>query len=83
MRLKDYVTGAEIKGNTIKDCGIHDYRFDWGSKNGEGIYIGTSSRQVRAQIPPDEQRSLQFAMRRSACEVLNLIISCTQHNSPI
>ncbi|CAM9380859.1 unnamed protein product, partial [Laminaria digitata] len=45
VRLMDYVTGAEISGNTIQDCGIHDYKFDWGSKNGEGIYIGTSSRQ--------------------------------------
>lgn len=46
MRLKNFVTGAVISNNTIDGCGIWDYEFDQGGKNGEGIYIGTSSKQV-------------------------------------
>ena len=44
VRLKNFVVNAEITGNTIIDCGVHDYVFgsDPGDKNGEGIYIGTS-----------------------------------------
>ena len=37
---------AVITGNDIQNCGIHDYQFDTGDKNGEGVYIGTSSTQV-------------------------------------
>ena len=50
MRLINNVVGALIKDNIITDCGIHDYVFD-GAKNGEGIYIGTSSSQVRRCKP--------------------------------
>ena len=50
MRLINNVVGALIKDNIITDCGIHDYVFD-GAKNGEGIYIGTSSSQVRRYKP--------------------------------
>lgn len=45
MRLKNFVSDANISNNNIKDCGIHGYRFGM-SKNGEGVYIGTSTRQV-------------------------------------
>ena len=48
VRLKDFVTGAAISHNMIQNCGIYDYKFDGGEKNGEGIYIGTSSKQVPA-----------------------------------
>ena len=50
MRLINNVVGALIEDNTITDCGIHDYVFG-GAKNGEGIYIGTSSSQVRRCEP--------------------------------
>ena len=46
VRLKNNVINAEISGNIIKNCGIHDYEFESDDKNGEGIYIGTSSKQV-------------------------------------
>ncbi|CAN0465717.1 unnamed protein product, partial [Hapterophycus canaliculatus] len=46
VRLKDFVINAAIMGNTIEKCGIHDYEFESGDKNGEGVYIGTSSTQV-------------------------------------
>ncbi|CAM9513141.1 unnamed protein product, partial [Ascophyllum nodosum] len=45
VRLKNFVTGASISDNTIQNCGIWDYQFARGEKNGEGIYIGTSSKQ--------------------------------------
>ena len=46
VRLKNFVTGAIISGNTIRNCGIYDYQLDGGEKNGEGIYVGTSINQV-------------------------------------
>lgn len=46
VRLKNYVVNAEITGNSIKYCGVYDFAFNEGGKNGEGIYIGTSSTQV-------------------------------------
>lgn len=46
VRLKDFVVNANITGNTIQNCGIYDYEFLSNEKNGEGVYIGTSSTQV-------------------------------------
>lgn len=52
VRLKNFVVHAEITGNTITTCGVHDYKFGDAltdtdaDKNGEGIYIGTSINQV-------------------------------------
>jgi len=46
VRLKNNVINAEILDNTIYNCGIHDYEFESEDKNGEGIYIGTSSNQA-------------------------------------
>ena len=46
VRLKNNVINAEISNNIIKNCGIHDYEFESDDKNGEGIYIGTSSNQA-------------------------------------
>ncbi|CAM9617951.1 unnamed protein product [Ectocarpus sp. 12 AP-2014] len=45
VRLKDSVTNARVTGSTISNCGVHDFLFDSGDKNGEGVYIGTSSTQ--------------------------------------
>jgi hypothetical protein len=45
IRLRYYVTEANIHHNEITDCGFYDFVFDKGGKNGEGIYIGTSSEQ--------------------------------------
>ncbi|CAM9776684.1 unnamed protein product, partial [Laminaria digitata] len=47
VRLRDFVTFADIDGNSILNCGLYDFVFDDGDdgKNGEGIYIGTSSKQ--------------------------------------
>ncbi|CAM9797024.1 unnamed protein product, partial [Discosporangium mesarthrocarpum] len=47
IRLRYFVTHTEIYQNHIEDCGIFAYvtNPDSGSKNGEGIYIGTSNKQ--------------------------------------
>ncbi len=45
MRLRYFVTGAVVEGNTISNCGIYDFRFNGGGKNGEGIYLGTAPEQ--------------------------------------
>ena len=51
VRLKNFVVNASITDNTIAHCGIYDFVFPDNTtntgKNGEGIYIGTSSKQVR------------------------------------
>ncbi|CAM9555799.1 unnamed protein product, partial [Choristocarpus tenellus] len=60
MRMRYFVTYAEIYDNTIQDCGIQDYRVepDSGGKNGEGLYIGTSYSQwdngINYTDEPDE-----------------------------
>ncbi|CAM9985331.1 unnamed protein product, partial [Pylaiella littoralis] len=53
VRLKYFVVNALVKDNTIENCGIHDYGFDSDRKNGEGVYIGTSSDQW-SDNGPDE-----------------------------
>lgn len=54
VRLKNFVINANITDNTIQHCGMFDFEFPGNStkqgKNGEGIYIGTSSKQVCGEI---------------------------------
>ncbi|CAN0189761.1 unnamed protein product, partial [Hapterophycus canaliculatus] len=45
VRLKSFVVGAYIRENLIEDCGVRDYVYGNSGKNGEGIYVGTSSQQ--------------------------------------
>ncbi len=45
VRFRYYVQGAEFSNNTVRDCGIHDFVFKDGGKNGEGLYIGTAPEQ--------------------------------------
>jgi hypothetical protein len=45
LRLRSFVTNAEVVGNTIDGCGRHDFMFPSSTVNGEVIYIGTSSNQ--------------------------------------
>lgn len=56
MRLKQFVTNSEIIDCDVSYCGVHDYRYNEGSKNGEAIYIGTSSNQVTARCTYQEYR---------------------------
>ena len=45
VRLRYFAINNEISNSVIKNCGIYDFRFDDGGKNGEGIYIGTAPEQ--------------------------------------
>lgn len=45
IRLRYFVQNANIHHNLITNCGRYDFVFGAGGKNGEGIYIGTSSNQ--------------------------------------
>lgn len=45
LRLRSFITNAEVVGNKFEGCGRHDFMFPSSSKNGEAIYVGTSSNQ--------------------------------------
>jgi hypothetical protein len=45
VRLRYFAQRNEISGSVITNCGVHDFRFGAGGKNGEGIYIGTAPEQ--------------------------------------
>lgn len=45
VRLRYFVTNSEIARNNISTCGVADFSFNDGGKNGEGIYIGTAPEQ--------------------------------------
>jgi len=45
IRLHYFAQHNEIAESNISNCGVHDFRFDAGGKNGEGIYIGTAPEQ--------------------------------------
>ncbi len=53
IRLRYLVTEAEIAGSTIERCGVWDFAFADGGKNGEGIYIGTAPEQRGRNGAPD------------------------------
>ena len=45
IRLRYFATKSEIAHNIITDCGVYDFVFHGGGKNGEGVYLGTSNKQ--------------------------------------
>jgi hypothetical protein len=45
IRLRYFAQENEISKNTIQNCGVHDFVFNAGGKNGEAIYIGTAPEQ--------------------------------------
>lgn len=47
VRLRYFASQNEIAYNTITNCGIYDFKFDDGGKNGEGIYTGTAPEQLK------------------------------------
>ncbi|OWA15011.1 DUF1565 domain-containing protein [Streptomyces sp. CS057] len=53
LRLRYLVTGAEVNDNTITGCGVADFVFGGGGKNGEGIYLGTAPEQQGSNGAPD------------------------------
>ena len=45
LRFRYFVQSSEIAYSTFENCGVHDFKFKAGKKNGEAIYIGTSFNQ--------------------------------------
>src|SRR5258706_4306684 len=45
LRLRYFAQHNEISGSTFVGCGVHDFRFGAGGKNGEAVYIGTAPEQ--------------------------------------
>lgn len=45
LRLRFFTQESEVAHSSFTNCGIHDFVFNAGGKNGEAIYIGTSSNQ--------------------------------------
>ena len=45
LRLRYFAQHNEIAYSTFTTCGLRDFEFDDGGKNGEAIYIGTSTDQ--------------------------------------
>jgi hypothetical protein len=46
MRLRYFAQHNEVAHSSFQGCGVHDFRFNAGGKNGEGIYIGTAPEQL-------------------------------------
>lgn len=47
VRLRYLVQNSEIAYNSILTCGVGDFEYNDGGKNGEGIYIGTAPEQLK------------------------------------
>ena len=47
VRLRYLIQNSEIAYNSILACGISDFEFNDGGKNGEGVYIGTAPEQLK------------------------------------
>ncbi len=47
IRIKYFASNNEVAYNIIQNCGIRDFVFKRGKKNGESIYIGTAPKQIR------------------------------------
>ncbi len=45
IRLRYFAKNNEVSHSTVRNCGVWDFRFSDGGKNGEGIYIGTAPEQ--------------------------------------
>ena len=54
IRVKYQAYNVEIARNNIADCGIGKFGVD-GSKNGEGVYIGTAPEQLSSKNPSSER----------------------------
>jgi hypothetical protein len=51
VRFKFSVSKSEVAESLLENCGVWDFRFDRGMKNGEAIYIGTAPEQLPEDYP--------------------------------
>jgi hypothetical protein len=45
LRLRYFARRNEIAHSTFVGCGVHDFKFDAGKRNGEALYVGTAPEQ--------------------------------------
>ena len=57
IRLKYFASSNEVAGNRIGPCGLVGFNLSTGSKNGEGIYIGTAPEQLDRNPTPEPDQS--------------------------
>jgi hypothetical protein len=57
IRLKYFASSNEVAGNRIGPCGLVNFNLSTGSKNGEGIYIGTAPEQLDRNPTPEPDQS--------------------------
>lgn len=55
VRLRYLIQESEIAYNSILTCGVGDFEFNDGGKNGEGIYIGTAPEQLKDKKNPTSE----------------------------
>lgn len=53
IRLRYQAQRNEIANSSIENCGIYDFVYKEGGKNGEGVYIGTAPEQLGKNGAPD------------------------------
>lgn len=53
IRLRYQAQRNEIANSSIENCGIYDFVYKDGGKNGEGVYIGTAPEQLGGRGVPD------------------------------
>lgn len=53
IRLRYQAQRNEIANSVIENCGVYDFVYKDGGKNGEGIYIGTAPEQLGKRGVPD------------------------------
>jgi hypothetical protein len=52
VRMRYFAKHNDIKNSTIRNCGVFDFMFKDGGKNGEGVYIGTAPEQRKDHKNP-------------------------------
>jgi hypothetical protein len=52
LRLRYFARHNEVAYSRFFGCGVHDFKFKGGKRNGEGIYIGTAPEQRSNGINP-------------------------------
>ena len=63
VRLRYLLTNSEVSNSKIGPCGVHDFQFPGGGKNGEAIYIGTAPEQQGANGAPDARPDISTGNR--------------------
>jgi hypothetical protein len=56
VRLRYFAQHNEIANSTFRTCGLYDFKYDEGGKNGEAVYIGTAPEQQGMNGAPDKAK---------------------------